>query len=88
MKKLKENEKFKKIILISNQNFANIIASFCIEKNSKIKSIFIDRNHLDELSFYKNLNDKIKKIIIKILIKFRYVKADKVVGICKKLSMI
>ena len=86
LKNLKENEKFKKIILISNQNFANIIASFCIEKNSKIKSIFIDRNHLDELYFYKNLNDKIKKIIIKILIKFRYLKADKVVGICKKLS--
>ena len=80
------NKNYKKIILISNQNFANIIASFCVEENTQIKTIFIDRNHLDELSFYKGNLDKIKKNIIKILIKFRYQKADRVIGICKKLS--
>ena len=86
IQKYEESLKFKKIILISNQNFANIIASFAISNNSNIKTIFIDRNHLDELSFYKSFSDKIKKNLIKILIKFRYSKADKVIGICKKLS--
>ena len=86
IEKYEKKENFKKIILISNQNFANIIASFAIPKNKKIKTIFIDRNHLDELNFYKSLSDKIKKNIIKLLIKFRYGKADKVIGICKKLS--
>ena len=83
---LERKKNFKKIILISNQNFANIVASFCVEKNSQVKSIFIDRNHLDELSFHKNYVDKIKKKIIKILIKFRYPKADGVIGTSKKLS--
>ncbi len=86
IKKYEESRKFKKIILISNQNFANVIASFAIPNNSEVKTIFIDRNHLDELSYYKNFNDKIKKNLIKLLIKFRYSKADKVIGICKKLS--
>ena len=86
IQKYEESHKFKKIILISNQNFANIIASFAIPNNSHIKTIFIDRNHLDELSFYKNFNDKIKKRLIKLLIKLRYSKANKVIGICKKLS--
>ena len=86
LKNIEKSKNYKKIILISNQNFANVVASFCIEKNSRIKSIFIDRNHLDELSFYKGNLDKIKKIVIKILVKLRYQKADKVVGICKKLS--
>ena len=81
-----ESGKYKKVVLISNQNFANIIASFSIPNNSKVKTIFIDRNHIDELSFYKNLQDKIKKKIIKFLVKFRYSKADHVVGICKRLS--
>tara|TARA_B100000401_G_C52802644_1_gene719396 strand:+ start:839 stop:1960 length:1122 start_codon:yes stop_codon:yes gene_type:complete len=86
LKNIEKNKNYKKVILISNQNFANVIASFCIEKNSRIKSIFIDRNHLDELSFYKGNIDKIKKIVIKILVKLRYQKANIVVGICKKLS--
>ena len=86
IKKCEESGKYKKVILISNQNFANIIASFSIPKNSKVKTIFIDRNHLDELSFYKGFKDKIKKKLLKLLIKFRYYKADLVVGICKKLS--
>ena len=86
IQKYEESHKFKKIIFISNQNFANIIASFAIPNNSNIKTIFIDRNHLDELGFYKSFSDKIKKNLIKILIKLRYSKADKVIGICKKLS--
>ncbi len=86
LEKYENSGKYKKIILISNQNFANIIASFSIPNNSNSKIIFIDRNHLDELSFYKGFKDKIKKKLLKLLVKFRYYKADIVVGICKKLS--
>lgn len=77
---------FQKIIVISNQNFANLAVSFAIEDNPKLKSIFIERNHLDELNFYKNFIEKFKKKIVKILMKWRYSKADVVVGISKKLS--
>tara|TARA_B100001057_G_C22849715_1_gene950486 strand:+ start:123 stop:1244 length:1122 start_codon:yes stop_codon:yes gene_type:complete len=81
-----KNRKYKKIIVISNQNFANLAVSFAIKSNKKIKTIFVDRNHLDELDFNRNLTDKIKNLILKILIKFRYLKADQVIGISKKLS--
>ena len=59
IEKYENSGKYKKIILISNQNFANIISSFSIPNNPNIKTIFIDRNHLDELSFYKGFKDKI-----------------------------
>ncbi len=80
------NKNFKKVVVISNQNFANIVTSFAIKKNKKIKSIFIDRNHLDELDFFNNYLDKFKKKIIKYLIKLRYRKANTVIGVSKKLS--
>ena len=78
--------KYKKIIIISNQNFANIISYFATLNLKNIKKIFIDRNHLDELKFHSNFKEKIKKKIIKILMRFTYPKADKIIGICKKLS--
>ena len=43
---LKKNKKFKKIILISNQNFANIISFFSLINLKHIKKIFIDRNQI------------------------------------------
>lgn len=74
-----------KNIIISNQNFANVIIYFALYKIKKIKIIFIERNHLDELKFFNNLKDYIKKKIIYFLIKFIYKKADLVIGISKKL---
>jgi glycosyltransferase involved in cell wall biosynthesis len=81
-----KNNSFKKIIVISNQNYANLAVSFSIKSNKKIKTIYVDRNHLDELNFSKNIVEKLKKKILKFLIKIRYHKADLVVGISKKLS--
>ena len=46
--------KYKKIIIISNQNFANIISYFATLNLKNIKKIFIDRNHLDELQGRQN----------------------------------
>ncbi len=84
--KYERNEKYNKVIVISNQNFANLVVSFAIENNNKVKTIFVDRFHLDELSFHENFVDELKNRIIKILIKWRYSKANVVVGISKKLS--
>ena len=81
---LKKNYNTKNII-ISNQNFANIIIYFALYKIKKIKIIFIERNHLDELKFFNNFKDFIKKKIIYYLIKFIYKKVDLVIGISKKL---
>ena len=81
-----QSRKFKKIILISNQNFANIISSLSSINLQEIKKIFIERNHLDELDYYEGFSKFIKRKIIKILMKFTYRKADKIVAICKELS--
>ena len=83
---LKKDNNIKNII-ISNQNFANIIIYFALYKMKKIKIIFIERNHLDELKFFNNLKDFFKKKIIYILIKFIYKKADLVIGISQKLCI-
>ena len=83
---LRNNKNYKKIILISNQNFANLVAIFSKYKLPHVKLITIDRNHLDELRFYKNYIDFIKKRIIIVLMKFFYKEADLRIGICKRLS--
>ncbi len=87
IKKVLTKNTLTKNIIISNQNFANIITMISLRKLKKIKKILIERNHLDELKFYKNINDFIKKKIILFLIKIYYSKGDAVVGISKKLSL-
>lgn len=77
----------KKNIIISNQNFANIVTIISLQKLNNLKKILIERNHLDELKFYKNFNDYLKKKIMLFLIKIFYSKSDAVVGISKKLSL-
>tara|TARA_Y100000768_G_C23963891_1_gene676837 strand:- start:272 stop:1396 length:1125 start_codon:yes stop_codon:yes gene_type:complete len=77
----------KKNIIISNQNFANVVTIISLKKIMEIKKILVERNHLDELRFYKNIKDYIKKKIILILIKIYYSKSDAIVGISRKLSI-
>jgi glycosyltransferase involved in cell wall biosynthesis len=74
--------KYKKYIFISNQNFANIISFFILYNLEWIKHILIERNHIDEFKYNKSY----KNYFIKLLIKFLYKKADKIIGISKKLS--
>jgi len=78
-----KDKKFKKYIFLSNQNFANIISFFITFKLSWVKLCLIERNHLDEFKYNKSF----KNFLIKILIKFLYKYADKVIGISKKLSL-
>ena len=44
---IENKNNFEKIILISNQNFANIISYFSSLNLIEIKKIFIERNHLE-----------------------------------------
>ena len=86
VKKFYLSKNFSKVIIFSNQNFANIITSFSLINLNNVKKIFIDRNHLDELDHAQTIYEKLKKIIIKKLIKITYRNADLVIGISKKLS--
>ena len=77
---------YDKNIFISNQNFANVISILALNKLKNLKTILIERNHLDELKNYKNIIDFLKKKIIFYLIKYNYKKANLVIGISKELS--
>lgn len=84
-KSLKQN--FQKIIIFSNQNFANILSFlFTIGYRKKLKLIAFERNHINELNFHFNWFDRIKKIILKSLIKLIYPKFDKVITNSKESS--
>ena len=81
-----ENNAFKKVIVISNQNYANLVCLFATYNLKNIKKVLIERNHLDELSIYFNVKEFFKKNFLKLLIKLLYPKADKIIGISEKLS--
>ena len=81
-----DNNDDKKNLIISNQNFANIIAIISLKFVKNIKKILIERNHLDELRYYRNITDFFKKKIILFCIKLFYKKSDAIIGISKKLS--
>ena len=53
VKNYEKDNNFKKVIVISNQNYANLAVSFSVKSSKKIKTIYVDRNHLDELNFSK-----------------------------------
>lgn len=78
---------YTKVILISNQNFANIISIISSFNIRRIKTILVDRNHLDELNFYQDIFEFIKKKFLKILIKLFYMRANMIIGISQKLSL-
>lgn len=79
---LKKDLKFRKVIFLSNQNFANIISILALNNFKHIKKILIDRNNPIELDLMKNYKNR----IIKKLIPLIYPKADKIIGISRELS--
>lgn len=86
---IKKNLKsdFKKVIFLSNQNFANIISYFItVGLEKKLKKIIIERNHISELYNYFSVKDFITKGLIKILMKFTYNNFDSIVGNSYELS--
>ena len=65
VKKIYISKNFRKVIVFSNQNFANIISFFSLINLNNIKKIFIDRNHLDELNYSQNISEKKETIFAK-----------------------
>mgnify|MGYP001193318994 FL=1 len=80
-------KKNKKIIFLSNQNFANVLSYF-ITYNLKdsIKRVAIERNHISELFTYFSLKDFFSKLIIRSLMKLTYYNFDSIIGNSKELS--
>jgi glycosyltransferase involved in cell wall biosynthesis len=68
-----------KTIFISNQYFANIIASISLFGLKNVKKIFLERNHINELFYYNDFFDFLKKKIIKFLLNPFYKYADLVI---------
>ena len=73
-------------IFVSNIHYANIITILALRNYSNLKIILVERTALEELNIYFNLKDFIKKKIIKLLIKFYYKSANKIITNSKKAS--
>ena len=81
IKKQVERNIYKKNILISNQNYANILAYLSSYKIRNLKKIFVERNHTDELFFNKKIFRFAKNMIIYVLLKLIYPRVDKIIAI-------
>ena len=77
---------YEKVIVISNQNFANIISIFATVNINKIKLILFERNHISELDYSYDFKSFIKNQILKILVKFLYKYSDLVIANSFELS--
>ncbi len=76
----------KNIILLSNQNFANIISLIASFKLKNVKKILFDRNHISELDNADKWIATLKNKLIKILIKVFYRFSDLILGNSYELS--
>ena len=80
-------KKYKKIIFLSNQNFANVLSYLITYNlNTRLKRVAIERNHISELFTYFNLRDFFNKLIIRNLMKLTYYNFDCIIGNSKELS--
>ena len=92
LRKLLKNEfrTFDKIILLSNQNFANIMALISSFNLKKVKNVSFERNHISEFDHSDEWITSSKNIIIKFLIKALYRYSDILIGnseeLCKDLQ--
>ena len=84
--KITQENNFSKNILISNQNFANVACAISLNNIKNLKLILIERNHINELFYFRSIKDFIKKTAILVAIKLFYRNANAIVGISKTLS--
>ena len=82
IKKDKHNNK----IFFSIQYFVNVWSVLFIKLILGIKTFVYEVNHLNELNYYKDFNEFIKKKIIKFLVKILYKYPDIVAGNSKELT--
>ena len=71
-------------IFISNLFHANVLTALFQKKRKKLRFIFTERTALKELFIYFGILDFIKKMIIKLLIKYTYKKPDLIIANSKK----
>ncbi len=72
--------KNKEIIFISNINYANVLSSIFLKNIINLKLILIERTPFQELEFYSNYLEFLKKKIIFYLARIFYKKADYIIG--------
>lgn len=77
-------KKNKKIIFVSNLFYSNAIISLFLKKNNNFKLIFSERTPFQELNTYFDFVDFIKKLIIKLILKINYKKANLIIANSKK----
>ena len=77
---LKKTSENKKVIFVSNINYANVLSCLILKRIKNLKLILVERTPLQELEIYKNFLDYFKKKVILIMARFFYVKADYVIG--------
>ena len=65
--------------LISNINYTNLLCSIFLKKRNNLKFIAIERTPLKELEIYFSLIDRIKKLLMRLLIPIFYKKFDLVI---------
>ncbi len=84
--KIVKNDKHENKIFFSTQYFVNVWSTIFIKLFLKERLFIYEVNHLDELRFYSNLKDFIKKNIIKFLVKILYRHPDIIAANSKELS--
>ena len=77
LKKITQN---KKIIFVSNINYANVLSCLILKRLSNLKLIIIERTPFQELEIYKNFFDFFKKKLILLMAKLFYKKANYIIG--------
>ena len=79
----------RKIVFISNINYANVASCIffkSLKKFKKFKLVLFERTPIQELDQYKNVCNYLKNKMIKILVKFFYKEAHYIVGNSSKVS--
>ncbi len=76
------DKEYKKVIFISNQNYANILTICSLRSFNHLKIILVERNNPIELDFSKSIKSK----LVKFLIRFTYKYADKIISISRDLG--
>ena len=87
IKKIILDDPARKKIFFSMQYFVNVSALLFLRKYPDIKIFLYEINHPNELNYFRNWIDFLKKKIIKFLVKRIYYKADIIAANCKELSV-
>jgi glycosyltransferase involved in cell wall biosynthesis len=78
--KILKKDRHEKKLFFSMQYFVNVWTIIFIKLFLGIKIFIYEVNHLDELNYYKNFQEYLKKTIIKVLVRIFYSYADVVAG--------